>query len=197
MTMKSKSLLLLAFLGSLVFSGIVSSLTAAPEFWTSESVTSTPIEPPDVDTVKQPAAYQTATPTPIVVPTVEAAAPTPTPLPGLKAIDPTMAAIFSAVVPGSGQVVANDPLRGFVIASLFGVGLWQTIDSLQLVKDSNGKLVSKDENLGSLLGLGTLAVYGFGIQDAFDTADKYNKKNYLTLNLGISPRLGASLVYNF
>jgi hypothetical protein len=195
--MKSKSLLVLAFLVSSIFYGIGSSLTAAPEFWTSESATSTAIAPPDVDTVKQPLSYQTATPTPIVVPTVEAVGPTPTPLPGLHAVDPTMAAIFSAVVPGSGQVIANDPLRGFVIASLFGVGLWQTIDSLQLVKDSGGKLVSKDENLGSLTGLGTLAVYGFGIQDAFDTADNYNKKNYLTLNLGISPRPSASLVYNF
>jgi hypothetical protein len=195
--MKSRTLLVLVFLMSLLFAGIVSSLMAAPQFWTSENATATPIEPPNVDTVKQPLDYQTATPTPAIAPTVQVVPPTPTPLPGLKPIDPTTAAIFSAVIPGSGQVYANDPLRGLVIASLFGVGLWQTIDSLQLVKDSGGKLVAKDENLGSFTGLGTLAVYGFGIQDAFDTASNYNKRNYLSLNLGLTPAPSILLAYRF
>src|ERR1039458_6609005 len=102
--------------------------------------------------------------------------------------NPTHAALFSVVLPGSGQVYAGDPLKGLAFATLFGIGLWQTIDNLQLVNDGNGNLVSKNETAGNLFGLGTLAAYGFGIQDAFNTAANYNKQHHLTLGFGIYPR---------
>lgn len=189
----------------------------AAQLWTSEMDTPTPVQPPDTDTwSKLPANYQTATPTPAVVPNLQIPTATPTPRPGLKAVDPTAAAIFSAVVPGSGQVYAGDPVKGLVLATLFGLGLWQTIDKLSLVpsttstvtqqnnqsgneqfQNQSGTLVTKDETLGSIFGLATLVVYGFEIQDASDTANHYNKVNYLTFNLGLSPEPKVQLAYRF
>ncbi|HEY5039355.1 MAG TPA: hypothetical protein VIJ93_09815, partial [bacterium] len=112
---------------------------------------------------------------------------------------PTKAALFSVVVPGAGQVYAGDPLKGLVFATLFGVGLWQTIDNFQLVPDQPGSsnLVAKNETAGNLFGLATLAAYGFGIQDAFNTASNYNRKHYLALNFGITPRPNANLAFLF
>ncbi len=158
--------------------------------------TPTPSAPETSNNVLPPS-YQTATPTPIVVPSIQAVAPTPTPRPGLKPVDPTAAALFSVVIPGSGQVYAGDPLKGLVVASLFGVGLWQTLDNLSLHPDGSGKLVVKNEDIGSLVGLATLVVYGFQIQDASDTATHYNKVNYLTFNLGLSPEPKVQLAYRF
>jgi hypothetical protein len=180
-----------------LFSGNLSILHAKPQFWTSEEGTPTPPEPPDVNTQKVPATYLTATPTPIVAPAIQENSPTPTPVPGLKPIDPTAAALFSVVIPGSGQVYAGDPLKGLVIAALFGTGLWQTIDNLSLQQGSNGSLQSKNEDVGNLCGLATLVVYGYQIQDASDTAVQYNKKNYLTFNLGISPGPNVRFAYMF
>ena len=71
--------------------------------------------------------------TPVVAPMVQIPTPTPTPLPGLSPKNPTEAALFSVFLPGSGQVYAGDPIKGIVFASLFGIGLWQTLDNLQLV----------------------------------------------------------------
>src|SRR5665213_426383 len=172
----------------LISTGFSSSLHAAPQFWTSEQDTPTPIPAPSVDTSNVPIAYLTASPTPVIAPRIKAVSPTPTPRPGLKRENPTAAALLSVEVPGLGQVYAGDPLKGVVIAALFGVGLWQTIDNLSLQSASSGTLSTvKDENLGSVEGLVTLAIYGYQIQDASDMATQYNKKNYLTFNLGISP----------
>ena len=199
----------------LLFSGPLGLLAA--QLWTSEMYTPTPVQPPDIDTAsKLPESYQTATPTPLVVPTIQVQMPTPTPRAGLKPVDPTTAAIFSAVIPGSGQVYAGDPAKGLVLATLFGLGLWQTIDKLSLVPSStssltqqnnqtssalyqsqSGLLVAKDETLGSLFGLATLVVYGFEIQDASDTASHYNKVNYLSFNMGLSPEPNVRLAYQF
>jgi hypothetical protein len=143
-----------------------------------------------------------------VAPVIQAISPTPTPVPGVRPIDPTTAALFSVVVPGSGQVYAGDPLKGIVIAALFGVGLWQTIDNLSLHpvdgtenlslnQVSDEPMQVKNEDLGSLAGLSTLVVYGYQIQDAANTANQYNKKNYLTFNLGISSRPNVRLAYMF
>lgn len=182
----------------LISTGFLSSLHAAPQFWTSEQDTPTPIPPPSLNTSNVPVAYLTASPTPVMAPRIKAVSPTPTPRPGLKPEDPTTAALLSVVVPGSGQVYAGDPLKGVVIAALFGVGLWQTIDNLSLQSASGGTLSTvKNEDLGSIAGLVTLAIYGYQIQDASDTATQYNKKNYLTFNLGISPRPNARLAYMF
>ena len=199
--MPMKLLSLTAFLVLAIFTvtGVSSYLHAGPQFWTSEQGTPTPPEAPNVSTEKVPSAYLTASPTPVVAPAIEAVAPTPTPRPGLKSIDPTAAALMSVVVPGSGEVYAGDPLKGLVIAALFGAGLWQTLNQLSLVPDPNnvGHVMSKDENLGSVFGLATLIVYGYQIQDASDTATRYNKKNYLTFNMGISPGPNVRLAYMF
>jgi hypothetical protein len=205
--MPMKLLSLIAFL--ILFSifsviGFSSALHAAPQFWTSEDDTPTPPPAPGVNTFSVPSSYLTASPTPVFAPIIKAVSPTPTPVSGLKPVDPTTAALFSVVLPGSGQVYAGDPLKGVVIAALFGVGLWQTIDNLSLQSTSGGTsgelpTVStvKNEDLGSIAGLVTLAIYGYQIQDASDTATQYNKKNYLTFNLGISPRPNARLAYMF
>ena len=179
------------------FLGMVSSLHAAPSFWQVAGATPTPPEAPTIQGIEQSFEPLVNTPTPVIAPSVQVALPTPTPQPGLKAVNPTQAALFSVFVPGSGQVYAGDPLKGLVFAALFGVGLWQTIDNLRLVSDNAGGVVAKNETAGNLFGLGTLAAYGFGIQDAYNTAVTYNKKNYLTLNLGITPRPNASLAYLF
>ncbi len=139
--------------------------------------------------------------------------PTATPLPGIKPKDPTTAAIFSTVIPGVGQVYDEDPLRGLIFAGLFGVGLWQTIDNLSLVNGNNGaangaganpndvshngNAVVKNEDAGELIGLATLAVYGFGIQDAANGANNYNHRNNLSLTFEVKPRSGAQLALRF
>jgi len=88
---------------------------------------------------------------------------------------------------------------GLVLAGLFGVGLWQTLDNFSLHPESPGSsvMVVKDEDLGSIIGLGTLAVYGYGIQDALNGATQYNKNHYLTFSIGLQPRPGASLAFRF
>jgi hypothetical protein len=197
--MSMKLVFLIAFL--ILFSvfsviGFSSRLHAAPTFWTSEDGTPTPPAAPGVDTSNVPSSYLTASPTPVLAPVIKAVSPTPTPVPGLKPQDPTAAALLSVVVPGAGQVYAGDPLKGIVIAALFGAGLWQTIDNLSL-QNVNGTVQSKNEDLGNLFGLATLAVYGYQIQDASDLSVQYNKKNYLTFNLGISPGPNARLAYLF
>ena len=190
--MKLNALFLLALLAA------VPTLQAAPQFWNIKDATPTPPSPPQVQGIEdQSSEFQTATPTPVLAPQVELPTPTQTPEPGTSPKNPTHAALFSVVLPGSGQVYAGDPLKGLVFATLFGIGLWQTIDNLQLVNDGNGNLVSKNETAGNLFGLGTLAAYGFGIQDAFNTAANYNKEHHLTLGFGIYPRPNASLAFCF
>lgn len=190
--MKLKALITLAAFG------LCSAVNAAPNFWNADDATPTPPQPPQIQTLEQPSEYLTSTPTPVTAPLVPVLSPTPTPEPGLNALNPTQAALFSVFVPGSGQVYAGDPAKGLVFAALFGVGLWQTIDNLQLVRDSSGNVLSaKNETAGNLFGLATLAAYGFGIQDAYNSAVNYNKKHYLTLNFGITPRPNASLAYLF
>src|SRR5258708_11582917 len=164
MPMKLNAFFILLFLAA-------SSLQAAPQFWNIKNATPTPPQPPDISAVEQPVAFLTATPTPVMAPKLQPLSPTPTPQPGLRAKNPTQAALFSVIIPGSGHVYAGDPLKGVVFAPLFGIGLWHTINNLQLVRDSSGNVISaKNETAGNLFGLGTLAAYGFGIQDAYNTA---------------------------
>lgn len=189
--MKFKALLTMAVL---VLPAI---LEAAPNFWNDPNATPTPLPAPDIQQSLEPVEVLTATPTPVLAPSVQVPTATPTPQPGLRPKNPTEAALFSVVIPGSGQVYAGDPLKGLVFATLFGLGLWQTLDNLQLVHDDSGNLVAKNETAGNLFGLATLAAYGFGIQDAYNTAGQYNKRNNLTLNFGIQPRPNASLAFSF
>jgi TM2 domain-containing membrane protein YozV len=170
---------------------------AAPNFWKVANATPTPLPPPDIQQSEEPSSVQTSTPTPVAAPKVQIATPTPTPLAGIGPKDSTTAALFSVVIPGSGHVYAGDPGKGLVFATLFGLGLWQTIDNLQLVHNSAGDLVAKNETAGNLFGLATLAAYGFGIQDAFNTAADYNKRNHFTFNFGIEPLPSARLAYSF
>jgi hypothetical protein len=172
-------------------------LLATPKFWNPQGTpTLTPLPVPNVEAAEEPQDFLTMTPTPVIAPAVELPTPTPTPQPGLQPINPTQAALFSVVIPGSGQVYAGDPLKGLALAALFGAGLWQTLDNLQLVPSSSG-LVAKKETAGSLFGLATLAVYGFGIQDAYNTAENYNRDNHLALRFNTSPCPNIRLAYLF
>ena len=171
--------------------------------------------PPDLGLAgdPQPPGPQAATPKPQEVRPLAMPSPTATPLPRIKPKDPTTAAIFSTVIPGVGQVYDEDPLRGLIFAGLFGVGLWQTIDNLSLVNGNNGaangaganpndvshngNAVVKNEDAGELIGLATLAVYGFGIQDAANGANNYNHRNNLSLTFEVKPRSGAQLALRF
>lgn len=203
MPMKLKAFLVAAVLVLPCF------LRAEPTFWNVENATPTPLPAPDIQAVEESPSVLTATPTPVLAPAVEVPTATPTPRPGLKPVDPTQAALFSAVVPGLGDVYAGDPVKGLVFAALFGVCLWQTIDNLQLVPANTGNIPqnltdnqniavnSKNETAGNLFGLATLAVYGFGIQDASNTATHYNKQNYLSFQFGIEPMPNARLAYAF
>ncbi len=186
--MKFKVLLTLAAFG------VFSNLESAPNFWNVENATPTPLPPPQIQEWGNTTDIVKPTATPVVAPMVQIPTPTPTPLPGLSPKSPTEAALFSVFLPGAGQVYAGDPIKGIVFASLFGIGLWQTLDNLQLV---DGLGDTKNETAGNLFGLATLAVYGFGIQDASNTAINYNKKNYLTFHFGIEPRPNANLAYMF
>lgn len=186
-------------LGILLYFGF--SITyASPNFWKSKQ-TPTPPEPPPIQQLEEPVQFQTATPTPVPAPFLGVPSPTPTSVPGLSTKNPTKAALFSMVIPGSGQVYAGDALKGIAFAALFGVGFWQTFDNLQLVPDPSNaygsKVKSKNEEAGELIGFATLAVYGFGIQDAFDTAAGFNKRNNLDLSFGIIPRPQATLAFMF
>jgi TM2 domain-containing membrane protein YozV len=166
---------------------------AAPSFWNVPNATPTPPEPPVVQEQVEPLEFLTATPTAVMAPMVQIPTATPTPLAGLKPLNPTQAAIFSLIIPGAGQVYAGDPAKGIAIAALFGVGLWQTLDNFQLI----GNGYDRNDEAGNLFGFATLVVYGFGIQDAFNTATAYNKKNYLAFQLGINPEPNLSLAYKF
>ncbi len=182
-------------------------LWASPNFW--GNATATPTVPFEEQKEISPAVL-VATATPVVIKPVTFPTPTATPLDGLKPKDATTAAIFSTIIPGSGQVYDGDALRGLVFATLFGVGLWQTIDNLSLVNGNNsaangagsvpgnnGNSVVKNEDAGELIGLATLAVYGFGIQDAANGANDYNRRNNLSLTFQIKPRGGAQLALRF
>ena len=178
-----------------------SPLGAAPQFWNDPNATPTPPSAPEFQPIEEISASAPGKPTvtPVTAPVVSFPTATPTPEPGLRPLNPTEAAIFSAVVPGSGQVYAGDPLKGLAFAALFGVGLWQTLDNFSLVPDAPGStnLISKNETLGNLFGLATLAAYGFGIQDAYNSAANYNHRHYLALHFGISPRPNANLAFMF
>ena len=59
------------------------------------------------------------------------------------------------------------------------------------------QLLLETRTPGELIGLATLAVYGFGIQDAANGANDYNRRNNLSLTFQINPRSGAQLALRF
>ncbi len=188
-----------AFLVATLFFALAPGLHATPKFWKAEGTeTPTPLKPPVVESSDE--NTETKVSPPVLVPSVKFPTPTPTPLAGLHPKDPTQAALFSVVLPGSGQVYAGDPLKGLIFAAVFGVGLWQTIDNFQLIQDpasNTPSLISKNETAGDLFGLVTLAAYGFGIQDAFSTAANYNRQNHLSFRIEIAPGPTAKLACLF
>jgi hypothetical protein len=101
---------------------------------------------------------------------------TPTPVPGKNHKNPTTAGLMSAVIPGSGNFYAAQPLRGVLFAGAFGVCLWQSIENFKKI---DGKI--KNSNAGQLFGLGALVAYGFGVQDAYDSSNRYNRRYHLKL----------------
>jgi hypothetical protein len=178
----------------------LSLVQAEPTFWNpSGTVTPTPVAAPPVLVPSEPVEFQTATPTPVLAPVVQVATSTPTAEPGVSHKDPGIAALFSLLVPGAGQVYDTDPLKGVAFAAVFGVSLWQTIDNLQLKPDTDGSgyEIPKNEDLGQLFGLFTLVAYGFGLEDAYDGAITYNRQHYVSLSLGLQPMANASFSYHF
>jgi hypothetical protein len=168
---------------------------AAPKFWqpSGPTETPTPLHAPVPQVMEDSSLEPKTTPSaPVTAPLIGVATPTPTPSLGVQKLDPTLAAVLSAVVPGSGHVYAGDPLKGLAFATVFGLGLWQTMENLQLVPDPSDitppiSTISKDETAGNLFGLVTLAAYGFGIQDAFSTAVEHNRRNHLSMRLEVMP----------
>lgn len=180
-----------AFLGAALLFAWTTSLQATPKFWQPEG-TQTPTVPkaPVIESVDDGSEGKAQVPTPVLAPSVSFPTPTPTPLAGLHPLNPTQAALFSVVIPGSGQVYAGDPLKGLAFAAVFGISLWQAIDNFQLIQDPTSiipSLISKNETAGDLFGLVALAAYGFGIQDAYSTAANYNRRNHLTFRFEIAP----------
>lgn len=183
---------LLPFLFLLSLTCFATFAEAAPKFWQSNGPTETPTPPlaPIPQVMEEASSEPKVTPSaPVTAPRIDIATPTPTPALGVERLDPTLAAVLSAVVPGSGHVYAGDPLKGLAFATVFGLGLWQTIDNLRLVPDPSDpdSTISKDETAGNLFGLVTLAAYGFGIQDAFSTAVEHNRRNHLSVRLEVAP----------
>lgn len=168
---------------------------SAATFWEKDGTpTPTVLEVPTLEGLEEKKELPASVP--VEAPQVDFPTPTPTPLPGLAPKDPTTAALLSVAVPGGGQVYAGDPLKGLAFAAVFGVGLWQTLDNFALV-EKDGEARSKDETLGHLFGLATLAAYGFGIQDAYATAEHYNRSRHLSFRWGVFPEWNAALALNF
>lgn len=124
--------------------------------------------------------------------------PTPTPVPGRVPKDPTAAAIFSALVPGLGHVYGREPLKGIFFAAAFGVSTYLSVDNFRLVKEPNSdERVARNETAGSLYGLAALAAYGFSIQDAYNSARRYNRRQHFGVTLAPVPRPMAMVRMTF
>lgn len=159
------------------------------------------LKPPKVETQKIEQAFPTVTPSPQPMPKVSfpEATPTPTPRPGLRPKNPTKAAVLSLVIPGAGHVYSGETWKGILFAGVFGLTLWQSLDNFRLVEvPGEPDPIAKDETAGSLYGLAALAAYGFGIQDAYNAALRYNRKNHLVFSPFQPPSLIiARIVYRF
>jgi hypothetical protein len=101
---------------------------------------------------------------------------------------------MSAVIPGSGHVYAGEPLKGLFFAGAFGVALWLSIENFQKL---GGQYRTKDATAGQLYGLAAIVAYGFGVQDAYDSAYRYNRLYHLKLSMGSSRGAGIMLVRSF
>ncbi len=128
----------------------------------------------------------------------EQVGPTPTPEPGVLPKDPTAAALFSVIVPGLGHVYSGEPLKGIFFAGAFGLTLWQSLENFKLEDEpGSDERVAKNETAGSLYGLAALAAYGFSVQDAFNSAKRFNRRHYLSVSFTVNPQPSATLRYSF
>jgi len=170
----------------------VSSAWSEPSFWKKGTPTPSAPKPPQVAPVDDEEINPTslnaqASPTPVEAPALAEPAETPTPVPGKNPKNPTKAGLMSVVIPGSGHFYAAQPLRGVLFAGVFGVSLWQSIENFKKI---DGKI--KNSNAGQLYGLAALVAYGFGVQDAYDSANRYNRRFHLKLAFDpttLGPRL--------
>ncbi len=185
-----------AFLAAfLLFFGALSA-RCEPTFWVKDG-TPTPVapKPPQVAPLQDATdAKDQVTPIAIEAPFLAEPSPTPTPEPGRTSKSPTKAALFSALLPGSGQVYTAQPLRGVCVAGVFGVALWQSIANFQKLP---GEYKAKNATAGQLFALAAIATYGFGIQDAYDGANRYNRRYHLKASLDPQgrPRLTFAWVF--
>jgi hypothetical protein len=119
-----------------------------------------------------------ATPTPVVAPSLPETDGLPEPVAGKSPKRPRTAGWMSAVLPGSGHVYAGEPLKGLFFAGAFGLTLWQSVDNLQKLQPDYRE---KNATAGQLYGLAAIVTYGFCVQDAFDSARRYNRRYHLKL----------------
>jgi hypothetical protein len=124
--------------------------------------------------------------------------PTPTPEPGLIPKDPTAAALFSVFLPGLGHAYCKEPLKGVFFAAAFGISLYLSIDNFRLESEPNSdERVARNETAGSLYGLAALAAYGFSVQDAYNSARRYNRRHYLSVSFEPSPYPQVAMKVSF
>lgn len=179
---------------TLAFIFLAMSSTAAwsdPTFWVKGTPTPVPPAAPQVAPLEVeggPASKEPSGPTTIEAPLIAEASPEPTPEPGRSLKSPLKAGVLSALIPGAGDIYAAQPVRGVLVAGVFGVALWQSIENFQKLP---GEYKSKNATVAQLCGLAAIATYGFGVQDAYDSANRYNRRYHLRLGLG--PRFAPSL----
>jgi len=172
-----------------------SSAWSEPSFW-HKAGTPTPSAPapPQVAPLPADESNPEVAPTAVEAPTLPEPAEAPTPFPGKSPKRPTTAGLMSAVIPGSGHVYTGEPLKGLFFAGAFGVVLWLSIENFQKLQ---GQYKAKDATAGQLYGLAAIVAYGFGVQDAYDSANRYNRRFHLKLSMGPSRGPGIMIVSSF
>ncbi len=162
----------------------LSTAWAEPTFWENAPQSPTPIPPPRLAPL--PVEKEgVATPTPVVAPSIPEIENVPEPVEGKSAKRPRTAGWMSAVLPGSGHVYAGEPIKGLFFAGAFGLTLWQSVDNLQKLQPDYRE---KNATAGQIYGLAALVTYGFCVQDAFDSARRYNRRYHLKWTL--EPKAG-------
>lgn len=172
----------------LVFAILVAGVSSAwsePSFWKKGTPTPFVPKPPQVaplpsDENETASGQDQGGFTAVEAPALGEPVATSTPVPGKNSKSPTTAGLLSAVLPGSGHVYAGQPFRGLFFAGVFGLSLWQSLENFHKLA---GQYKSKNATAGQLFGLAAIVSYGFGVQDAYDSANRYNRRYHLKLSL--------------